>query len=95
MELLIINLSKMNKTERKKYLTSKIVDMLIKDWNIHTIERDNQYIRFWMDDTIYGSLDTRDFNIDLNDDECNGNGWSFFEDYELLMNKKVREIVAS
>jgi hypothetical protein len=48
-----------------------------------------------MDDTIYGSLDTRDFNIDLNDDVCNGNGWSFFEDYELLMNKKVRELVAS
>ena len=79
----------------KRNLTRKIVDMLIKDWNIHTIERDNQYIRFWMDDTIYGSLDTRDFKIDLNDDECNGNGWSFFEDYELLMNKKVREIVAS
>ena len=38
-----------------------------------------------MDDTIYGSLDTRDFNIDLNDDECNGNGWSFFEDYELWL----------
>ena len=85
----------MNKTEIKRNLTRKIVDMLIKDWNIHTIERDNQYIRFWMDETIYGSLDTRDFNIDLNDDECNGNGWSFFEDYELLMNKKVRELVAS
>ena len=85
----------MNKTEIKRNLTRKIVDMLIKDWNIHTIERDNKYIRFWMDDTIYGSLDTRDFNIDLNDDVCNGNGWSFFEDYELLMNKKVRELVAS
>ena len=82
----------MNKTERKKYLTSKIVDMLIKDWNIHTIERDNQYIRFWMDDTIYGSLDTRDFNIDLNDDDYPRP--EVFDD-ELLMNKKVREIVAS
>ena len=62
--------------------------MLIKDWNIHTIERDNRYIDL-MDDTIYG-FRYRDFNIDLNDDVCNGNGWPFFEDYELLMNKKVR-----
>ena len=78
--------------ELKNKKTKEVLNLLIKEFNIHTIERDNQYIRFWMDDSIYGSLDTRDFNIDLNDD--NYPRIEIF-DYELLMNKKVRELVAS
>jgi hypothetical protein len=86
----------MNKTEIKKSNTRKIVDMLIKEYNIHTIERDNQYIRFWMGDGwVQGSLDTRDFNVDLVDLNDEYNKPIGLSGVENNINKKVRELVAS
>ena len=83
----------MNKTEIKKSNIRKIVDMLIKDFNIHTIERENQYMHFFYDDDIAGQLDSRDLSVSLYDnDYSNLLSTNVVED---LMNKKVRELVAS
>ena len=83
----------MNKTEIKKSNIRKIVEMLIKDFNIHTIERENQYMHFFYDDDIAGQLDSRDLSVSLYDnDYSNLLSTNVVED---LMNKKVRELVAS
>ena len=46
----------MNKTQIKKEKVKKVINYLIDEFDIHTIERENQYLNFWYKDNITGSL---------------------------------------
>ena len=69
----------MNKTQIKKEKVKKVINYLIDEFDIHTIERENQYLNFWYKDNITGSLDTRGFDIFLTDDN-----YSSHEDVDIM-----------
>ena len=79
----------MNKTQIKKEKVKKVISYLIDEFDIHTIERENQYLNFWYKDDITGSLDTRGFDIFLTDDN-----YSSHED-EDIMQEKVDSLLKS
>ena len=79
--------------ELKNKNTKEVLNLLIKEFNIHTIERDNQYLNFFYDDSIYGALDTRDFQVSLDDIDCDGHLMSTGV-VEDLMNKKIEKYLA-
>ena len=79
----------MNKTQIKKEKVKKVINYLIDEFYIHTIERENQYLNFWYKDDITGSLDTRGFDIFLTDDN-----YSSHED-EDIMQEKVDSLLKS
>ena len=79
----------MNKTQIKKEKVKKVINYLIDEFDIHTIERENQYLNFWYKDDITGSLDTRGFDIFLTDDN-----YSAHED-EDIMQEKVDSLLKS
>ena len=72
--------------------TKEVLNLLIKEFDIHTIERDNQYMNFFFDDDIAGALDTRDFQVSLYDNNY-GNLLST-NVVEDLMNKKIEKYLA-
>ena len=73
--------------ERRNKKIKGILELLVKDFNIHTIERENQYMHFFYDDDIAGQLDSRDLSVSLYDnDYSNLLSTNVVED---LMNKKV------
>ena len=97
----------MTKTELKKQEIKKVLNMLIKEFNIYNIEREYQYFDFWVDfrdHVLNFQMDTRDYNIASSDAiKLAGDGWSQ-EDIdkqiaaaklEQLMYNKIRELVAS
>lgn len=97
----------MTKTELKKQEIKKVLNMLIKEFNIYNIEREYQYFDFWADykdHVLNFQMDTRDYSIASSDAiKLAGDGWSQ-EDIdkqiaaatlEELMDKKIRELVAS
>jgi len=79
----------MNKAQIKKEKVKKVINYLIDEFDIHTIERENQYLNFWYKDDITGSLDTRGFDIFLTDDN-----YSSHED-EDIMQEKVDSLIKS
>ena len=79
----------MNKTQIKKEKVKKVISYLIDEFDIHTIERENQYLNFWYKDDITGSLDTRGFDIFLTDDN-----YSSHKD-EDIMQEKVDSLLKS
>tara|TARA_B100000674_G_scaffold295554_1_gene245051 strand:+ start:87 stop:335 length:249 start_codon:yes stop_codon:yes gene_type:complete len=79
----------MNKAQIKKEKVKKVINYLIDEFDIHTIERENQYLNFWYKDDITGSLDTRGFDIFLTDDN-----YSSHED-EDIMQEKVDSLLKS
>ena len=79
----------MNKTQIKKEKVKKVINYLIDEFDIYTIERENQYLNFWYKDDITGSLDTRGFDIFLTDDN-----YSSHED-EDIMQEKVDSLLKS
>ena len=79
----------MNKTQIKKEKVKKVINYLIDEFDIHTIERENQYLNFWYKDDITGSLDTRGFDILLTNDN-----YSSHED-EDIMQEKVDSLLKS
>ena len=79
----------MNKTQVKKEKVKKVISYLIDEFDIHTIERENQYLNFWYKDDITGMLDTREFDIFLTDDN-----YSSHED-EDIMQEKVDSLLKS
>ena len=79
----------MNKTQIKKEKVKKVINYLIDEFDIHTIERENQYLNFWYKDDITGSLDTRGFDIFLTDDN-----YSSHKD-EDIMQEKVDSLLKS
>ena len=79
----------MNKTQIKKEKVKKVISYLIDEFDIHTIERENQYLNFWYKDDITGSLDTRGFDIFLTDDN-----YSSHED-EDIMQEKIDSLLKS
>ena len=79
----------MNKTQIKKEKVKKVINYLIDEFDIHTIERENQYLNFWYKDDITGSLDTRGFDIFLIDDN-----YSSHED-EDIMQEKIDSLLKS
>ena len=97
----------MTKTELKKQEIKKVLNMLIKEFNIYNIDREYQYFDFWADYKSHRfnfQMDTRDYSIASSDSiKLSGDGWSqedidkqkFAEELEELMNKKIRELVAS
>ena len=97
----------MTKTELKKQEIKKVLNMLINVFNIYNIERDNQYFHFWSDYKSHRfqlHMDTRGYDISSWDSvKLSGDGWSqenidkqkFAVELEDLMEKKVRELVAS
>ena len=72
----------MNKTQVKKEKVKKVVSYLINEFDIHTIERENQYLNFWYEDDITGSLDTRGFDVFLTDDN-----YSSHKDEDIMQDK--------
>ena len=78
--------------ELKNKNTKEVLNLLIKEFDIHTIERDNQYMNFFFDDDIAGALDTRDFQVSLYDNNY-GNLLST-NVVEDLMNKKIEKYLA-
>lgn len=97
----------MTKTELKKQETKKVLNYLVREFNIYNIERDNQYFQFWTDYKSHQfelQMDTRGYDISGWDSvKLSGGGWSqeeidkqkFAEEIEDIMNKRVRELVAS
>ena len=79
----------MNKTQIKKEKIKKVINYLIDEFDIHTIERENQYLNFWYKDDITGMLDTRGFDILLTNDN-----YSSHED-EDIMQEKVDSLLKS
>ena len=83
--------------ELKNKNTKEVLNLLIKEFDIHTIERSNQYMNFFFDDDIAGALDTRNFQVSLYDNS----GWPFPNGnllstnvVEDLMNKKIKKYLA-
>ena len=97
----------MTKTELKKQETKKVLNYLVREFNIYNIERDNQYFQFWTDYKSHQfelQMDTRGYDINSWDSvKLSGDGWSqeeidrqkFAEEIENIMNERVRELVAS
>ncbi len=97
----------MTKTELKKQEIKKVLNMLIKEFNIYNIDREYQYFDFWADYKSHRfqlQMDTRGYDISSWDSvKLSGDGWSqedidkqkFASELEDLMNKKIRELVAS
>ncbi len=79
----------MNKAQIKKEKVKKVINYLIDEFDIHTIERENQYLNFWYKDDITGMLDTRGFDILLTNDN-----YSSHED-EDIMQEKVDSLLKS
>ena len=79
----------MNKAQVKKEKVKKVISYLIDEFDIHTIERENQYLNFWYKDDITGMLDTRGFDILLTNDN-----YSSHED-EDIMQEKVDSLLKS
>ena len=78
--------------ELKNKNTKEVLNLLIKEFDIHTIERDNQYMNFFFDDDIAGALDTRNFQVSLYDnDYSNLLSTNVVED---LMNKKIKKYLS-
>jgi len=97
----------MTKTELKKQTTKRVLNYLIEEFDIYNIERDNQYFIFWTDYKSHRfqlQMDTRGYDISSWDSvKLSGDGWSqedidkqkFAVELEDIMNKRVRELVAS
>ena len=97
----------MTKTELRKQTTKKVLNHLVKEFNIYNIERDNQYFQFWTDYKSHQfelQMDTRGYDISSWDSvKLVGDGWSqeeidrqkFAVEIEDVMNESVRELVAS
>ena len=97
----------MTKTELKKQEIKKVLNMLIKEFNIYNIDREYQYFDFWADykdHVLSFQMDTRDYSIASSDAiKLAGDGWSQDDidkqiaaaTLEELMDKKIRELVAS
>ena len=97
----------MTKTELRKQTTKKVLNHLVKEFNIYNIERDNQYFQFWTDYKSHQfelQMDTRGYDISGWDSvKLSGDGWSqeeidrqkFAVEIEDVMNESVRELVAS
>ena len=97
----------MTKTELRKQTTKKVLNHLIKEFNIYNIDRENQYFEFWVDykdHTLQMQMDTRGYDIGSWDSvKLSGDGWSqeqidkqkFAEEIEDIMDERVRELVAS
>ena len=79
----------MNKAQIKKEKVKKVINYLIDEFDIHTIERENQYLNFWYKDDITGSLDTRGFDVLLTNDD-----YTYHED-EDIMQEKVDSLLKS
>ena len=79
----------MNKAQIKKEKVKKVISYLIDEFDIHTIERENQYLNFWYKDDITGSLDTRGFDVLLTNDD-----YTYHED-EDIMQEKVDSLLKS
>ena len=78
--------------ELKNKNTKEVLNLLIKEFDIHTIERSNQYMNFFFDDDIAGALDTRNFQVSLYDnDYSNLLSTNVVED---LMNKKIKKYLS-
>jgi len=96
----------MTKKELKKQEIKKVLNMLIKEFNIYNIDREYQYFDFWADYKSHRfnfQMDTRDYSIASSDSiKLSGDGWSqedidkqkFAEELEELMNKYVSKLVA-
>lgn len=97
----------MTKTQLKKQETKKVLNHLVREFNIYNIERDNQYFQFWTDYKSHQfelQMDTRGYDISSWDSvKLSGDGWSqeeidrqkFAVEIEDVMNESVRELVAS
>ena len=97
----------MTKTQLKKQETKKVLNHLVREFNIYNIERDNQYFQFWTDYKSHQfelQIDTRGYDISGWDSvKLSGDGWSqeeidrqkFAVEIEDIMNERVRELVAS
>ena len=97
----------MTKTELKKQTTKKVLNLLIEEFNAYNINREAQYFDFWTDYKSHRfqlQMDTRGYGISSWDSiSLVGDGWSqeqidkqkFAEEIEDIMNKRVRELVAS
>ena len=97
----------MTKKELKKQTTKKVLNHLVREFNIYNIERDNQYFQFWTDYKSHQfelQMDTRGYDISGWDSvRLSGDGWSqeeidrqkFAVEIEDVMNESVRELVAS
>ena len=80
----------MTKTQIKKEKTNRIINYLINEFNIHSVERENQYLNFRYKDDIMGSLDTRGFDILLCKDD-----YSSCADEANVMRNKVNKFIKS
>jgi hypothetical protein len=97
----------MTKTELKKQTTKRVLNLLIEEFNAYNINREAQYFEFWTDYKSHRfqlQMDTRGYDISSWDSvKLSGDGWSqedidkqkFAVELEDLMEKKVRELVAS
>lgn len=95
------------KTQLKKETTKKVLNLLIEEFDAYNIEREAQYFEFWTDYKSHRfqlQMDTRDYSISSWDSvKLIGSGWTeeeldkqkFAVELEDLMEKKVRELVAS
>ena len=79
----------MNKTQIKKEKVKKVINYLIDEFDIHAVERENQYLTFLYKDNISGSLDTRGFDVLLTNDD-----YTYHED-EDVMQEKVDSLLKS
>ena len=97
----------MNKTEKRKFETKQVIEMLIQKYNAYNIEdgmggRIGFFIDSKLDNTFYGEYHRSYQNITIAENmKLIGEGWTVDEineaneanEYETLLNKEVECIV--